>query len=170
MYFVFGSKKTEDWPRGRHFVDFSVGRSADEQISGGIEGERLGRQFGGFEYAGRLAAGVDSQHFRVRAARRVEISLRIGANLEEIREVGVRKFREPRGEKHFAVTAQRDAFGRPFVKFFKRGLPPPARVFGERGRPQRRVLLRREVSTCPGERGRRFLRRADRGRLKMHCA
>ena len=45
MYFVFGSKKTEDWPAGRHFVNFSVGRSADEQIPGGIEGERLGREF-----------------------------------------------------------------------------------------------------------------------------
>jgi hypothetical protein len=111
---------------------FAVGRGADEQIAGGIDGKRLGCQFRRFKHAGGLAARVDSQHFRVRAARREQVSLGIGPDLQEIGEVGVGKFGEPRGQKHFSVAAQRHAFRRPFVKLFKRGLPPPAGVFGQR--------------------------------------
>jgi len=119
---------------GRHFVNFAVGRSAHEKIAGGIDRKGLGRQFRRFKHAGGFAARVDSQHFRVRAARRVQVALGIGPNLQEISEVGVGKFGEARRQKHFAVAAQCHAFRRPFVILFKSSLPPPAGVFGQRWR------------------------------------
>ena len=140
---------------GRHFVNFAVGRSAHEKIAGGIDRKGLGRQFRRFKHAGGFAARVDSQHFRVRAARRVQVALGIGPNLQEISEVGVGKFGEARRQKHFAVAAQCHAFRRPFVILFKSSLPPPAGVFGKhrrgngkRDHGQQRPCARADMGGC----------------------
>ncbi len=133
--FRLGIEEDRGLARRCYLVHFSVRRCADEQISRGVQSDGLSRQLRGFKHAGRFPGGIDAQDLGVGSARGVRFPL-VGANLQQEGQAGVGKFGEARGQKNFAVAAQRHSLGCALIEIVVRGLPPPSRVFGKRGRRQ----------------------------------
>src|SRR5712692_2859755 len=135
--FCFWLEENRFLSRWGDLVDLAVRRCGDEEIVVCIHGERLSDQFIRFKSLYRLSGRIEPKDFGVRPASGIQISFRVEPQRPQIRGIRVGKSRKARRQNQPAVAAHGDSVRGAAQKLLECGLPPVARVLGERQRRER---------------------------------